>query len=68
MAVRVEQARAAVDVQQRMNTDMIQHPDQVVAHSAGETASLFGGLFGVFEGGALAQLLAGFIQGEASLL
>ncbi|MNC83571.1 hypothetical protein D3C75_1376050 [compost metagenome] len=51
-----------------MNTDVIEHPDQVCTHSAGETARLFGGLFGVFEGSALAQLPARFIQGEASLL
>lgn len=64
----VEQARTAVDAQQGMSTDVIEHVDQVAAHRAGKTGGFLGGLFGVFKRSTLAQLPAGFVQRAAGLL
>ncbi|MCY1452740.1 hypothetical protein D9M71_696820 [compost metagenome] len=63
-----KQACTAIDVQQRLQPDVIQQGDQVVTHRAGETGRFLVGLFGLFDGGACLQLLTSFIQGTAGLL
>ncbi|MNV85209.1 hypothetical protein D3C71_1791450 [compost metagenome] len=47
---------------------MIQQAGQVVTHGAGKTGRFLRGLFGVLDGGALAQLFTRFIQGPTGLL
>ncbi|MNR54934.1 hypothetical protein D3C85_1752130 [compost metagenome] len=68
MPVRVEQSCTALDVQQRMQPDVIEHADEIVTHRPDEAGRFLRGLSGVLQGGALAQLFTRFIQRTAGLL
>ncbi|MNE56613.1 hypothetical protein D3C80_1515340 [compost metagenome] len=68
VTVRIEQSCTAIDAQQRMQPDVIQQAGQVVTHGPGKTGRFLRGLFGLLNGGALAQLFTRFIQSAAGLL